>query len=377
MSKKILMIAENDIASTSSLGVTKKLKGQYKAFCNLGYDTYFLCLENEQAVLIHGEDRKVVVPRQVKGYFTVAKMFLSAAKVCKDKGIEVCYIRYPLADWAFMHMIKALHEICKVVVEIPTYPYDKQVVEEKSIVAKFNHFQDKKNRKKLQRCIDKFVSPSAGFDTIYGVDCVEIANGVDVDTIPYIAQFDYSKIDLIGVALVAFDHGYDRLIYGISKYVNDSPQSDVCFHIVGNGPALPELKQLCKRLSVEKYVHFYGSQYGDDLDKTYCSCNIGVSILGGHRSGFVGSGVPSCLKAKEYCARGVPFISASRDNAIDENTNFYKLFPANDDPIDIHEVIAFADYISTHPEIHMQMRKYAEENLTWEKQLSKVMECIE
>ena len=34
------MISLNDIGSIESLGVTKKIIGQYKAFQNLGYETY-------------------------------------------------------------------------------------------------------------------------------------------------------------------------------------------------------------------------------------------------------------------------------------------------------------------------------------------------
>ncbi len=375
MSKRILMIAENDIGSTETLGVTKKLMGQYKAFCNLGYDTYFLCLDNDNAVLIHGDDKEVVVKKQVKGYFTVTKLFLSAANVCRDKQIDICYIRYPLADWAFMKMIKELHKNCKVIVEIPTYPYDKQVVEEHNIVTRINHFQDKKNRDKLKSYIDFFTSPTDGIKSVYGVDCIEFSNGISMSDNEYRGQYDYSKIDLIGVALVAFDHGYDRLIEGIYQYYLIKPKVDVIFHIVGNGPALPELKELVNKLSLDDKVLFYGKRFGEELDDIYAKCNIGVSVIASHRSGF-DSLSTSCLKVREYCARGIPFISTSRDNAIGEELGFYKLFPANDDPIDINEVVKFAEYIDVHPEIHKQMREYAEENLTWEKQLSKVMESI-
>ena len=81
MIKKILMISDNDITSNESLGVTKKLLGQYKAFNNLGYDTYHLCFKDEQGVLIHGDDTKVMLKKQPKLYFTYIKLLKLADKV--------------------------------------------------------------------------------------------------------------------------------------------------------------------------------------------------------------------------------------------------------------------------------------------------------
>ena len=42
--KNILMISITDIGSNESLGVSKKILGQFKAFKDIGYNVYNLCL---------------------------------------------------------------------------------------------------------------------------------------------------------------------------------------------------------------------------------------------------------------------------------------------------------------------------------------------
>lgn len=378
MIKKVLMISENDIASNVSLGVTKKILGQYKAFQNLGYDVYNLCLENGEGVLIHGEEKKIVVPRKIKSYFTVAQLYTGAANVCSEYGIDCCYIRFPLADWAFMKMIKKLHKLCKVVVEIPTYPYDNIVAIEKSFITSINFFQDKKNRKSLKKYIDKIIV-FGDQKNIYGIPCINICNGIDVSKVEYLGdQLNYSgnEIHLFTVAVLSSVHGIDRIINGLDFYYQIKDRDyNVYLDIVGDGPEKSELQRLVDEKNLKKYILFHGRQYGDNLQDYYIQSQIGIACFGAHRVGFEKTAV---LKAREYCSVGLPFISSSKDDAFPEDKcPFYKLFPANDDPIDIEQVIEFYEYIKAHPEIHRQMRTYAEENLTWEKQLKKVMDEVD
>lgn len=377
MIRRILMIAENDICSKSSLGVTRKIRGQYKAFQNMGYDVFLLCLENGEGVLIHENCKKVVVPKRIKAYFTVARLYLNAAKICAEEQIDCCYIRYPLADWTCMKMLKSLYKKhSKVIVEIPTYPYDEVINETGGFVPKFNYFQDKINRKQLQMYVDYIVTYSRD-KNIFGIKCINIGNGIDIQDVCYIGdKLKYkSDIILIAVALVVYGHGYDRILRSLNDYYKGNNQRKIIFNIVGNGPELPNLKKMVNEYGLSNYVHFYGAMYGENLNKVFMESNIGVGGLAGHREKLK---TVSPLKSREYCAKGIPFFSTSKDDAFPEDKcPFYRLFPANDDPIDIEKVIEFYDYIKAHPEIHQQMRTYAEENLTWEKQLKKVMKEIE
>lgn len=368
------MISDNDITSDRSLGVTKKLLGQYKAFNNLGFDTYHLCFKDEKGVLIHGEETRVLVKKHKKLYFTYIKLLGLAHKVCLENGIDLCYIRYPLADFPFMGMLKKLSNICKVVIEIPTYPYDEQNKEFTDIFSKYKILSDKYFRKKIKNYNVSFVTLDDS-ETIFGIKCINISNGVDIEGIKYIGDnLSIGKdIHIISVALIQRDHGYDRLIEGLNIYYQNKTEDmpNVYYDIVGNGKERENLERLVNKYNLNKYVVFYGAKFGEELDELFCKNALAVSGLGGHRSGLTKTSV---LKTREYCARGIPFISSLPDISVPNDNGFYKIVESSENPIDINEIIKYYEYVKQHPELPKQMRKFAEENLTWEKQLKKVID---
>lgn len=376
MIKKVLMISDNDITSNNSLGVTKKLLGQYNAFNNLGYDTYHLCFKDEDGVLIHGDDTKVLVKKQKKLYFTYIKLLSKAHKVCAENNIDLCYIRYPLADFTFMSMIKKLHKICKVVIEIPTYPYDEQNKELTDIFSKYKIFSDKYFRNKIKNYYVSFASFDDSSE-IFGVKTINISNGINIDNCKFIEKnlFTCNDIHIISVALIQRDHGYDRFIEGLNLYYhnksNDKP--NVFYDIVGNGKERENLEQLVNKYNLNKYVKFHGAKFDKELDEIFLKNSIAISSLGCHRSGLTKTSV---LKVREYCARGIPFISSTPDTAISDDSVFCKLVESSENPININEIVEYYEYLKQHPEIPKQMRKFAEENLTWEKQLQKVINAL-
>ena len=373
---KVLMICQTDISSKESLGVSKKVLGQYKAFRETGGDTWLACMDDGKAILRHGDSKRVLLNARWKSYFTVCSFFSLLPKVAERNGIDVCYIRYPLAGWAFMRMIKGLHKVCKVVVEIPTYPYDQQNKSNHNPVALFDFFQDKLNRVKLKKYVDYIVTYSDD-QSIYGIPCVNISNGIDISQIKYLGDLLEYKDDihLIGVARVQRDHGYDRVIKSMLEYAtgNEELKREIFFHIVGSGPADEELRNLTKKSGLEDRVFFHGSKEGKELEEIYAGSHIGVGILGAFRSGVKKT---SALKNREYCAMGVPFFGSVEDDAFLGRSDFYKLFPNNESTIDMTQIISFYDEIRNHPEVHMNMRRYAEQNLTWEAQLEKVIHCV-
>ena len=370
---KILMICNTDLSSNESLGVVKKVKGQYSAFSNLGCDTYLACLNNGNAVLNQAGTERIIVERKNKFVFTVFTMFKKIPNIVKEEKIDVCFIRYPLADWAFIKMLKQLYRISTVVVEMPTFPYDQQASNNKNIVSQFNFFQDMHYRKYLKRYVKCFVT-YGDQETIYDVKCIKINNGIDVSSVKYLGdKLIYNKdINLIAVARVQRDHGYDRIIEGMKVYYdnNVSPKVKINLHIVGSGEAESELKKLVMKYSLSQYVYFHGVKTGNELEKLYLSSQIGVGFLGIFRSGL---NAISALKNKEYCAVGIPIFGSAIDNSIPVGADYYKMIQNDDSPVNMNDIIQFFDYIKKHPEMHSQMRNLAENELSWEKQLQIVI----
>lgn len=371
---RVLMIAANDLESSESLGVTKKLKGEYKAFQNLGIDTYFLTFCNDACVVLHGDDKKIVFPKQMNGYVGNIKMYDSAYQICKDYKIDLCYIRYAFADWAVLRMVKRLHKIAKVCMEIPTYPYDKEAERYTNPVARLNYIQDKRNRNRLHRYVNRIATFSDDKE-IYGIPCININNGIDVESVKYVGDdlaYD-NDVTLISVAVMRPIHGYDRVLSGMAKYYqnNENPERIVRYLIVGNGPDTDHLEQMVHDLNLEPYVEFCGRQSGQALDDLFRRSNLGLAVLAGHREGHDSV---SDLKSREYCARGIPFITANEDRAIPDDSIFMKKVPMNEEPLDIDEIIQFFDFIKEHNEIHPLCRQYAEENFGWEAQMKRVLD---
>lgn len=369
------MISDNDITSDESLGVTKKLLGQYKAFNKLGYDTYHLCFKDERGVLIHKDTTTVIVKKQLKMYLTYIKLLNAADRICLENKIDMCYIRYPLADFAFMKMIKKLHKICKVVIEIPTYPYDNEMVGNVGMLTKLNFKQDLKNRHKLKKYVD-FISTFSNEKETFGIPCININNGIDIDTAPFIERevTNDNTLRIISVSLMRSAHRFDRLITGLKNYYDTKKavEPDVFFDVVGPGVGNEKerLENITKDNNLEKYVLFHGIKSGEELDILFKESHIAVATLKGD---CVKGETASVLKTREYCARGIPFISSVPDNAIPNGSVFCKLVKSCDDPIDIREIIDYFQFVKQHPDIPAQMRKFAEENLTWEPQLKKVI----
>ena len=371
---RIMMISVNDMSSSESPGVTKKLSGQFKAFQSLGHEVYHLCLNGGNGVLIGNGEKEVVVPTKPKAYFTIVSLFLMAPKLCAEHHIDMCYIRYPLADWAFMRMVKGLHGLCRVVVEIPTYPYDHQVVANANMVTRINFFQDKRNRRRLSRYVD-LITNYDNQTEIYSTPCVSLTNGIDITRVRYLGdELVYKNdIQLIGVARIQHHHGYDCLVEGMRKYYQVHSTPKVYFHIVGDGEARAELEDMVTKYALGEYIIFHGVLTGKALEEAYLSCNTAVGELAAPQNE---QKTTSSLKNKEYCAVGIPIIHVVRDNAVPCDAPYYKLLEHDGTSVDVRGIVEYFEFVKSHPEIHKQMRRYAEEHLSWERQMEKVVPAV-
>ena len=143
---------------------------------------------------------------------------------------------------------------------------------------------------------------------------VLIGNGVDVSSIPMRRNsptWPGKELKLIGVAQLSSWHGYDLIIKAISEFNKIANKKfDINFTIVGAGDELNTLKQLTKNLSLCDCVRFTGNLQGDELYKEYDGAHIAISSMGLHR---IGLNFASVLKAREYCAIGIPFLAAGVD----------------------------------------------------------------
>lgn len=350
-------------------GISKKISYQADALRACGMDVH-LCYMDETT------GKKRIVDNQViadYGNGFMSKIwkrteFSSITRYAIANGIEFVYIRSNHNANPFtIHMVKQMKKAgMKVVMEIPTYPYDSEY-EAQGISRQI--FQDKLFRKQLARHLDAIVTFS-DYEEIFGQRTIRISNGIDFSNVKLKSTInDTSKeLNLIGVAEIHEWHGFDRLVNGLAQYYSKQQEYIVKFHIVGyffSSEVEAAFKKIISDHHMEDYVILYGKKHGEELDRIFDKCDFGVGSLGRHR---VGIDKIKTLKNREYAARGIPFIYSETDSDFD-NMPYVLKAPADESPIDITAIRDFYNQISLTPE---QIRASIA-HLSWNHQMKQVL----
>lgn len=297
--------------------------------------------------------------------------FSSITRFAKKMGIEFVYIRsnHNANPFTIM-MVKQMKKAgMKVVMEIPTYPYDSEY-EAQGISRQI--FQDKIFRNQLAKHLDAIVTFS-DYQQIFGQRTIRISNGIDFNSVKVKTTInDTSKeLNMIGVAEIHGWHGFDRMVKGLALYYSQPQDYIVRFHVVGYFYSSKGETAFMKIISdhhMNEYVILYGKKHGEELDKIFDRCDFGVGSLGRHR---VGIDKIKTLKNREYAARGIPFVYSETDSDFDDRSYVLKV-PADESAVDIHQIIDFYRQQTLSPE---QIRNSIKE-LSWENQMRTVLEGV-
>ena len=302
---------------------------------------------------------------QIKSFNKLGVNIKKLQKTKLYEDIDFMYIRYFYSSPWFISYLKFLKKInLKIILEVPTYPYDGEV--------KDNFFirWDKKYREELHKYVDKVVTYSDDKE-IWRIPCINISNGIDLEEIQMIdREKTESKIIFMSVSNCSIWHGIDRFIYSILEYIKNNGKEKIIFNIVGEGNETFKLKQIVnENKELENIVIFHGRKSGKELDEIYNEADVGVGGLAAFRQGLTtGSG----LKNREYCAKGIPFINGDIDNSFVGCKFVYNVL--NDSSLfSIKEIIEWYKNLNITSE---EIRKYAENNLSWDIQMKKVIEGI-
>lgn len=353
-------------------GISKKISSQVNALKACGMEVN-LCYMEESISKRRMVDNTIISDY---GQGIVSKIkkrteFSSIAKYAEQNGIEFVYIRSNHNANPFtIQMVKRMKRAgMKVVVEIPTYPYDSEY-QAQGISRQI--FQDRIFRKAFAKTLDAIVTFS-DYTEIFGQKTIRISNGIDFDSVKIKSVLnDTSKeLNLIGVAEIHKWHGFDRLVKGLAEYYSVSQEYIVKFHIVGyffSAEGEQEFKSFIVENKMEKYVILHGKKHGKELDEVFNQCDFGIGSLGRHR---VGIQRIKTLKNREYAARGIPFIYSETDSDFDNRPYVLKA-PADETAINIHDIIRFYRKTSLSP--HDIRKSIAD--LSWENQMNLVLKGV-
>ncbi len=353
-------------------GISKKISYQVNALKQCGNEVH-LCYMDETETKKRIIDENVIADYGNRFLSKIIKRidFSAISHYVKNNHIGLVYIRSNHNANPFtINMVKHMkRDGAKVVMEIPTYPYDSEY--EAQGMSK-QIFLDKFFRNSLAKQLDAIVTFS-DYEQIFGQRTIRISNGIDFDSVKMKTTInDTSKeLNLIGVAEIHEWHGFDRLVRGLAKYYTKPQNYIVRFHVVGyffSTEIENEFKKIVLDNHMENYVILYGKKHGKELDYLFDKCDFGIGSLGRHR---VGIDKIKTLKNREYAARGIPFIYSETDSDFDTKPYVLKA-PADETAIDIKSIIEFYNKISTSP----QEIRDSIMNLSWENQMKTVLNNI-
>ncbi len=371
---KAIFIVFHALAEYS--GITKKIRYQVKALNDCGVETELCYLgwdEFGNQVRWVGDKVQKNFGNGIKAKVNKRFEYNSLFNYIIDNNISLVYMRsFINAEPFLISFVKKLKQRgVKVVMEVPTYPYDKEI-KELSRSGKITYYIDKLFRNSLSKNLDAIITFS-DYDRIFNQKTIKISNGVDFDSLPLKNSYRRNPdvLELLVVAELHYWHGVDRAISGINEYIISNPKQKVHLNIVGK----PErasgfaLKTQVENLGLNEYVTFYGALAGKELDEMFEKADFAIGSLARHRSNITKI---KTLKNREYAARGFGFVYSEIDEDFEDMPYIIKA-PADETPLDISRIVDFYHSANLDP---IEIRKSIEPNLSWKNQMQKVIFSI-
>lgn len=353
-------------------GISKKISYQLEAFKACGHEAY-LCYMDESESKRRFVDDTVIADygNGRKGKILKRTEFGSIVDYAIKEGIEFVYIRSNHNANPFtIHMVRRMKKNgMKVVMEIPTYPYDQEYFY-KNMWRQL--VQDKIFRKLFAKQLDAIVTFTEE-SYIFGKQTIRISNGIDFDSVRMKKESHHptNELHLIGVAEIHRWHGFDRVIKGLVNYYATPKETKVFFHVVGyffSSVEKEDITNLINENHLESYVILHGKKHGDELDDIFDQCDFGIGSLGRHRVGIENI---KTLKNREYAAKGIPFVYSETDTDFDHRPYVLKV-SADETPVKIEDIIIFYKQLSLTPQ---QIRDSIAE-LSWKNQMKRVIDNV-
>ena len=386
---KILYFCNVNKSSPAAVGVFKKVNSQVNVLREQGHEVHLAFYEsdNTYSVIDDNEHSLLEIDLQhVYGNGRTNKVINSLVNLIAREKYKCVYSRFETYSLHLARFYRKLTQNkCAVLLEIPTYPITqrwttiKTSFEQRKIKTAlhqlYNATINSMGILRFNGAVTRIVNNN-GFERIWGVETLMIHNAADVSTMcrHQPRKSESGDIHLIGVANIAKWHGFDRVIEGIKEYKIRGGKRDVFFHVVGGGIELDNLKEIAKSTAINKYILFHGTIVGEELDRLFDAADIGVSVLATYRSKM--KKTYDSLKSREYCARGIPFITGELEHFYD-GKDFVLFVPDNEAPLSIDEVCIFADKMARDNDLTDRIQSFAKEFCGWEYAFKPVVDYLE
>lgn len=350
-------------------GIEKKIYHQINTFKNYGYDMDFC---NPYRNRKHSIER---IFRRLP-FHCFERWDFNFDKVKKYDFIYIRKIWFMDGDLIFfLKKVKKIKPDIRIILEIPTYPYDQEGKQIDMIPLKI---KDKFWRTRLSLYVDRVVTYSKD-DIIFNIETIKTSNAIDYESAKRTGNdLCNDKINMIACGNLYYWHGFDRAIEGLRLYYNKGCKKEINLYIVGYGNENEKYEKMIKEYNLSKHVFLVGAAYGNELDSIYSKCVVGLDSMGRHRSGVFYN---SSLKGKEYCAKGLIIISGV-ETELDGKSDykFYYRVPATDEAIDFEDFLSYYNKLicdSSIEKIQKEIMSFAENNFDFSVVMDPIRKYIE
>jgi glycosyltransferase involved in cell wall biosynthesis len=228
------------------------------------------------------------------------------------------------------------------------------------------YFKDSIYSRYAKKYVD-LVAAMSSYKNIWGINTIQIENGLNVNDYPMTTRKDHDTINIICVANETKFHQYSKVIRGLHNY---NKSNKIIFKLIFIGEYMKSTVSLVKKLNLSEHVTFKGKLYGFDLLEQY---NFADLALGAFSYKNLGE-KSSLLKTKEYIALGIPVITGWDELSFNNQLPFIHLQNTQKNYIDFCHIHDFYTGLSNIKNLKEIMRSFAERNYTWSAQLNRIID---
>lgn len=363
-------------------GVNKKILSQVESLNNLGAHTiiHSICTREKEPISKHirlinineFNNSESIMYKIIREY-EINKKFSNIVHNLFDQ--DIVYLRSPYPSF-YLYLILKRTRRCKIVIEYQTIEFLEYTLIKKYWYLILDFFFGNAIRKYTDAIVgvtDEITSYQLSRTGNPNKPHITIGNGFDVATAPVRQPpgFDGTELHLLCIAQISIWHGIDRLLKGMANYQGNTK---IILHIAGKGPQQSHLEEIALKLNISDRIIYYGFINGKKLDTLFDTCHIGIGSLGIHRSGLQEA---TTLKAREYCSKGIPFIYGVYDPDFPLDFPYILKVPSDESPVDMKNIISFAERVCTSHDTPQKMHSYAEKHLDWSKKMEKLKSFLE
>lgn len=279
---------------------------------------------------------------------------------------DIVYMRYPVGDANLEYLTR---NYSKIIFEHQTFELEELQESNQNLFLNELAFGT--------TCMQRVLGGIGVTDEISGYEQRRVSkdkhfrtmgNGIDVSTHELSSSpSPKGKIHALLIANFQYWHGLDRLIAGCIN--NPEAAAKFKFHLVGYGPALDEGIKTIEANGISKSFVIHGKLEASQINPLADLCTIAIGGLSPHR---VSLSQTSSLKLREYALRGLPLFFSGEDSDLKPHLEFCHIVAGNDDPIDITELLDFAEKCRKTPDLGLAARDFAISHLSWDAKMKTV-----